>query len=71
MNCTQRVFLPVGDAEVSVVGEVALVGSPPGDSSPRSATDFTPEGDALSVVTSNITQRYEELWGNYNEFKSN
>lgn len=62
MDC---VFLPVGDAEVSVVGEVAVVGSPPGDSSPGSTTDLTPEGDAFSAVACHITQRYEELWGNW------
>lgn len=60
-------MLPVSDAEVSVVGEVALVGSLPGDSGPRSPADLTPEGDTLSVVTRNITQRHEELWGNWGE----
>ncbi len=64
------VFLPVGDAEVSVVGEVALVGSLPGDSSPRSTADLTPEGDALSVVTCHITQRYKELRRNWWSKKS-
>lgn len=49
---------------MSVVGEVGLVGSLPGDSRPGSTADLAPEGDALSVVTSNITQRHEELWGN-------
>lgn len=55
---------PVGDAEVSIVGEIALVGSLPGDGSPRSTADLTPEGDTLSVVTGHITQGYKELWGN-------
>lgn len=49
---------------MSVAGEVALVGSLPGDSGPGSTADLTPEGDALSVVTCDITQRYEELRGN-------
>lgn len=49
---------------MSVVGEVALVGSFPGDGGPGSTTDLTPEGNALSVVTRHITQRYKELWGN-------
>lgn len=64
--CSRMPFslLPVGHTEVSVVGEVGLVGSFPGDSRPGSTADLTPEGDALAVVTSNITQRHEELWGN-------
>lgn len=49
---------------MSIVGEIALVGSLPGDSSPRSTADLTPKGDALSVVTGHITQGYKELWGN-------
>lgn len=60
-----NVLLPVGDAEASVVGEVALVGSLPGDGGPGAAADLTPEGDALSAVTGNISQRHQELWGNW------
>lgn len=59
------VLLPVDDAEASVVGEVAVVGSLPGDSGPRAAANFTPEGDALAVVTRDIAQRHEELGGNW------
>lgn len=49
---------------MSVVSEVALVGPFPADCSPGSPTNLTPQGDALSVVTCHITQRYKELWGN-------
>lgn len=62
-------MLPVGDAEVSVVGEVSLVGSLPGDSGPWSTADLTPEGDAFTVVTRNITQRHEELWGDWAKYQ--
>lgn len=50
---------------MSVVGEVAMVGSLPGDGGPRSTADLAPEGDALSVVTCDIAQRHKELWGNW------
>lgn len=50
---------------MSVVGEVAMVGSLPGDGGPRSTADLAPESDALSVVTCDIAQRHEELWGNW------
>lgn len=59
--------LPVDDAEVSVVGEVAVVGSLPGDGGPRSTADFTPEGDALAVVARDIAQGNEELRRNWKE----
>lgn len=62
-------MLPVGDAEVSIVGEVSLVGSLPGDSGPRSPADLTPEGDAFTVVTRNITQRHKELWGHWAKYQ--
>lgn len=62
--CGMCFLLPVGDAVLSVVGEVALVGSLPGDRSPGSTADFTPESDAFSIVTCNITQRHKELRGN-------
>lgn len=58
-------MVPVGDAEASVVGEVALVGSLPGDGGPGAAADLTSEGDALPAVTGHIGQRHEELWGNW------
>lgn len=61
----QIIFLPVGGAEVTVVSEVALVGSFPSDSGPGSTTDFTPKGDTFSVVTRHITQRYKKLWRNW------
>lgn len=54
----QIIFLPVDDAEVTVVGENALVGPFPGDRGPRSTADLTPEGDAFSIVTCHITQWY-------------
>lgn len=60
----QIVFLPVGNAEVTIVGEVALVGPFPSDSGPGSATDLTPEGYTFSIVTCHITQRYKKLWRN-------
>lgn len=49
---------------MSIVGEVALVGSLPGNGGPGPTADLTPEGYTLSVVTRHITQRYKELWGN-------
>lgn len=58
-------LLPVGDAEASVVGEVALVGSLPGDGGPGTTADLTPEGDALAAVAGDISQGHEELWGNW------
>lgn len=48
-------LLPVGDAEAAAVGEVVLVGSLPADVGPGAAADLTPEGDALSAVTGNIS----------------
>lgn len=62
--------LPVDDAEVSVVGEVAVVGSLPGDRGPRSTADFAPEGDALAVVTRDIAQGNEELRRNWKKNKN-
>lgn len=61
-------LLPVGGAEASVVGEVALVGSPPGDGGPGATADLTPEGGALSAVTGNISQGHEELWRNWGKW---
>ena len=57
------IVVPVGDAEVSVAGEVALVGALPGDGSARSTADLTPERHALAAVARHITQRHQELWG--------
>jgi len=56
---------PVGGADVSVVGEVVLVGALPGHGGPGSPTHFAPQGDALSAVTRDVTQRHEELRGNW------
>lgn len=50
---------------MSVVGEVAVVGSLPGDRGPGSTAHFTPEGDALAVVTRDVAQGHEELRGNW------
>lgn len=58
-------LLPVGDAEACVVGEGALAGSLPGDAGPGATADLTPEGDALAAVTGDISQRHQELWGNW------
>lgn len=55
----------VGDAEVSVVGEVALVWSSPGDGGAGSTANLTPQGDALAVVTCHVTQRHQEVWGGW------
>lgn len=55
---------PVDDAEVSVVGQVAVVRSLPGDGGPRSTADFTSEGDTLTIVACDVTQWHKELWGN-------
>lgn len=55
---------------MSVAGEVALVGAPPGDGGPGPTADFAPEGDAVSVVTRDIAQRYKELWGNWRSEKN-
>lgn len=56
---------PVGDAEASAVGKVALVGAPPGDGGPGATADLTPEADALAAVTGHVGQRHQELWGNW------
>lgn len=65
----ESLFVPVGYAEVAVVGERFLIGSLPSDWSFGAATHLTPESDTLAFITAHVTQRDENLRGNFSKNK--